>query len=142
MNTEGIRNFVDGLTDDELDVLMDAVRTRQGTEEDEEDELPDVTDRLSEVQLVALLKLLGFVDEVIHFDDGEEKNPAELDDIELSLLCFQEAWPTDDWNRRMDAENHWIYDENGDLVKNPNWKAEEERQARLLEEFRPEPVVG
>ena len=51
MNTEGIRNFVDGLTDDELDVLMEAVCTRQGTEEEEEDELPDVTDRLSDNEI-------------------------------------------------------------------------------------------
>jgi hypothetical protein len=141
MTGKEILALVRGLTDRELDVLIEVVRTRQRADE-EEDELPDVTDRLSEVQLVALLNLLGFVDEVIHFGDGDEKNPAELNDIELSLLCFKEAWPTDDWNRRVDTASHWIYDEHGDLVRDPTWKAEEERQARLLEVFRPEPVGG
>jgi hypothetical protein len=99
--------------------------------------LTDVTKQLSEAQQVALFTLLTFLEPSERGVDWDEENPAAYDEIELSRLCLQRAWPVDDWNRRVEASNSMIFNEQGQFVKNPNWEAECERQAALLEECRP-----
>ncbi len=98
----------------------------------------DITTKLSEAQQLALFNLLTFLEPAERGVDWDENNPAECDEIELSRLCLQQAWPVDDWNRRVEANQWWIVDELGQGVENPNWKAECERQEALLEEFRPD----
>ncbi len=177
MMVNEICDFVNGLADDELYVLVREVRTRltadgsasrhQGTKDEEERDslldyaastgsaddfsegsqgLTDVTKQLSETQRVALYKLLKELDPDARCINWDNENPAEFDEIELARLCIVKTWPLDDWNRRDDAESIWIYDEDGNRVRdehghdveNPNWKAELDRQAALLEAFRPE----
>ena len=84
----------------------------------------DVTKELSEVQQAALFTLLTYAEPGERYVDWDEENPAEFDDVELARLCLLKAWPVDDWNRRIE-----------DL------HGEQERQSRLLEAFRPEPVA-
>ena len=136
MNTEGIKGFVDGLTDDELDALTEAVRMRREADGDK-----DITKQLSEYQLVALSILLEFADPRDRGVDWDLDNPEEFDDVELARSCLLQSWPVDDWNRRYEEQHRWFHDEHGDYVENPNWKAERARQDRLLEQFRPECVA-
>jgi hypothetical protein len=128
MNTEGIRAFVDGLTDDELDALTEAVRTRREADGDE-----DITKQLSEYQLVALSILLEFADPGARGVDWDLDNPEEFDDVELARWCLLQSWPVDDWNRRYDEQHRWFCAQHGDYVEN--------RQDRLLEQSRPECVA-
>jgi hypothetical protein len=81
----------------------------------------DVTKELSEAQQAALFTLLTFLEPEERGVDWDEETPAEFDEVELARLCLLEAWPLDDWNRRID-----------------NLGSEIERVAALLEEFRPE----
>ena len=81
----------------------------------------DVTKELSEVQQAALFTLLTYAEPGERGVDWDEENPAEFDDVELARQCLLEAWPVDDWNRRIE-----------------NLKTERERHAALLEEFRPQ----
>ena len=81
----------------------------------------DVTKELSEAQQAALFTLLTYAEPGERGVDWDEENPAEFDDVELARLCLLEAWPVDDWNRRIeDLHGAW------------------ERHAALLEEFRPQ----
>jgi hypothetical protein len=48
---------------------------------------------------------------------------SRFDDVELARLCLLEAWPVEDWNRRVNSDDEF------------------ERCASLLEEFRPEPAA-
>ena len=81
----------------------------------------DVTKELSEVQQVALFTLLTYAEPGERGVEWDDENPAEFDDVELARLCLLEAWPVDEWNRRI-----------------ANQETEYERHAALLEEFRPQ----
>ena len=84
----------------------------------------DVTKELSETQQAALFTLLTYAEPGERSVDWDEDDPAEFDDVELARRCLLEAWPVDDWNRRID-----------------NSEVERERDAGMLEEFRPEPAT-
>ena len=80
----------------------------------------DVTKELSEAQQAALFTLLTFVEPGDRCVEWDEENPSEFDDVELARLCLLEAWPVDDWNRRIADSD-----------------AEYERRTALLAKFRP-----
>ena len=84
----------------------------------------DVTKELSEAQQAALFTLLTYAEPGDRCVEWDEENPAEFDDVELARLCLLEAWPVDDWNRRIADSD-----------------AEYKRQTALLEKFRPEPIA-
>ncbi len=135
------------MDEEESDSLLDYLVNSRSADEFSEQTggLTDVTKQLSESQRVALFTLLTYVEPEERGVDWDEENPEEFDDIELSRLCFVKAWPANDWNQRIYAGSNCVHDENGDFVcdekgypvTNANRKAESDRQAALLEVFRP-----
>ncbi len=83
----------------------------------------DVTKELTEAQQAALFTLLKYAEPGERGVDWDEEDPAKFDVIELARLCLLEAWPADDWNRRIGSDDKYV------------------RNAALLEEFRPECVA-
>ena len=108
--------------------------------------MKDVTKELTEAQQAALFTLLTWEEPQERCVDWDWDNPAEWDEIELARRCLLDAWPVDDWNRRIDLRGEATFgtdlDGHGNRVESPTAKAEIGRQARLLEEFRPEPAAG
>ena len=83
----------------------------------------DVTKELSEAQQAALFTLLTYANLGIAASSGT-KRTLGVRRRELARLCLLEAWPVDDWNRRIADSD-----------------AEYKRQTALLEKFRPEPIA-